>query len=170
MRAHIDYETKMILFIVDSGAGNTEANKKVLYFAHSVWRNWKSHNRLTKQGICSFCDGLWSRFPSFTDEVTVILNADLSCQLDWWFLYIVKFPVGVRDGITFSLSVSLSSLQTLSCFFQLSTLAEDSCSASTSLALFSLKVCSSVSHFLALVLLPDRKDRKREREGRGESY
>ena len=25
--AHIDYETKMILFIVDSGAGNTEANK-----------------------------------------------------------------------------------------------------------------------------------------------
>lgn len=25
--AHIDYETKMILFIVDSGAGNTETNK-----------------------------------------------------------------------------------------------------------------------------------------------
>lgn len=25
--AHIDYETKMILFIVESGAGNTEANK-----------------------------------------------------------------------------------------------------------------------------------------------
>lgn len=25
--AHIDYETKMILFIVDSGAENTKANK-----------------------------------------------------------------------------------------------------------------------------------------------
>lgn len=73
-------------------------------------------------------------------------------------------PVGVHDCITFSLSVSLSSLQALSCFFQLSTLAEDSCSASTSLALFSLKVCSSVSHFLALVLLSDRRGRGRERD------
>lgn len=68
--------------------------------------------------------------------------------------------IGVHDSITFSLSFSLSSLEVLSCFFQLSTLAEDSCSASTSLALFSLKVCSSVSHFFALVLLPDRRDRR----------
>lgn len=67
----------------------------------------------------------------------------------------------MHECITLFLSVSLSSLQALSCFFQLSTLAEDSCSASTSLALFSLKVWSSVSHFLALVLLSDRSDRKR---------
>lgn len=70
----------------------------------------------------------------------------------------VSTPTGRHEGVTFFLSASLSSLQVASCFFQLSTLAEDSCSASTSLALFSLKVCSSVSHFLALVLLqPDYK-------------
>lgn len=69
----------------------------------------------------------------------------------------VSPPAGPHErDVTFILSASLSSLQAASCFFQLSTLAEDSCSASTSLALFSLKVCSSVSHFLALVLLqPD---------------
>lgn len=68
-----------------------------------------------------------------------------------------------QNYITFCLSVSLSSLQALSCFFQLSTLAEDSCSASTSRALFSLNVCSSVSHFLALVLLSDMRRFQEER-------
>lgn len=84
-----------------------------------------------------------------------------------WFFFskLSHFPVGVHAFVTFSLSVSLSSLQALSCFFQLSTLAEDSCSASTSLALFSLKVCSSVSHFLALVLLSDRRKREGDRGG-----
>lgn len=85
-------------------------------------------------------------------------------RANWFFSPVTFSFCFVRGCITFSLSVSLSSLQALSCFFQLSTLAEDSCSASTSRALFSLKVCSSVSHFLALVLLSERRDEDTQRE------
>lgn len=125
--SHIDYETKMILFIVVSGRAKRCTHHKLLCSVVTPSIN------LTIMSCVFFFS------PVNGDGALVLLQTQFEC-------------------LTFCLSASLSSLQALSCFFQLSTLAEDSCSASTSLALFSLKVCSSVSHFLALVLLWDKTD------------
>ena len=123
-----------------------------------------SHGQKPPTNIVQYRNELYSNSLSCLSVLHEVFSYNTKCErLTFSFLRHSYFFISSSCSFLFSdatliLSWSLSSLQVASCFFHVSTLVLDSCSASTSRALLSFKVCSSVSHFLALVLLKDKSN------------